>query len=180
MGDFTVYRGKCSPPQLRDILLMAMTVKNIGEIEAAMLEAELKTPRFPDHIFLPASWRRGCINSVEVCNYEHAKMLRQTGIAISPPVPRFDIQQKTKGVMGISFWELSRIKKRSKSGNYFEASRNLDILLFTPRGDGPPFSVTFDICVREKVRMAPWGLKLHSRWLDIAKATGVKLEEVQE
>ena len=183
MSEFTVYRGKCSPSQLRDILLLAMTVKNIGEIKAAMLKAGFKIARFADeHIFLPANWNRGNsrINRVEFCNYEHTKVLKQNGIVISPQVGLFNVPRKTEDVMGVSFWELAKIKKRSKSGNFFEASRDLSILLMSERGDGPPFSVSFDICVREKVLMTRWGLRLHSRWLDFVRAVGVKLEQVQE
>ena len=190
MSEFTVYRGKCSPSQLRDILLLAMTV-NVKEIEEAMpvkprvqvlSPAEGEVSLSDDHIFVPEKW---CWSSnpnkrVEFCHYELLKAISRSGVSISSRTKVVEIPKKTKDVVGISSWVVARLLKKSKSGNFFEATQNLEFLEESGRGDGPALKVTFNICVRERALVTRWGLRLHSRWLDCVRAVGVKLDQVQE
>lgn len=182
MSDFTVYRGKCSPEQLRKVLLMAMTVKNIEEVASAKLKSKAETPMSDDHIFFPSSWCYGNSqnNRVEFCNYERARAVRGSGVILSHRTELFDIPWKCEGVIGVSFWDIAKLSKKSKSGNFFEATQNLKILAESEGGDGLLLSATFDICVRERVIVTEWGFKMHSRWLDFLRAAGVEYWQDQE
>lgn len=179
MSDFAVYRGKCSPEQLRDILLMAMTVKK-EEIEKHLLRA--KDAFQKDHIYFPANWCRWFSSNKNLffhC-YDQLKGFERLGIRLSPASATVGVPGKVKNLCGISFWTIREIRKRSKSGNLFEATQNIEILEKPEDTGGSPLKVSFDIRIRETVLVTEWGFKLHSHWLDFCRTCGVKLEQIAE